>query len=146
MAQLAFPLPSGELALTVVIGHNLKALSVLAAAGRALPSPVWAAGMIDTGTNVTCVTPDLLRRLGLSPTGQGSSRTAGGLAAVNLFEVSLSIPPAGNAAGPMLTRHDLIVMEMPGPIPGVEVLIGMDILMDCKLLVDGPARQFTLEF
>jgi hypothetical protein len=46
----------------------------------------------------------------------------------------------------MLTRDNLLVMEMPSPIPGVEVLIGLDILLDCKLLLDGPARQFTLEF
>lgn len=26
------------------------------------------------------------------------------------------------------------------------VLIGMDILLDCKLLLDGPGRRFTLEF
>jgi hypothetical protein len=60
--------------------------------------------------------------------------------------VSLSIPPPGGAGGPMLTRRDLTVMEMPGPIPGVEVLIGLDILLDCKMLLDGPARQFMLEF
>jgi hypothetical protein len=46
----------------------------------------------------------------------------------------------------MLTRRDLVVMEMPIPVPGVEVLIGLDILLDCKLLLDGPARQLTLEF
>jgi hypothetical protein len=46
----------------------------------------------------------------------------------------------------MLTRRDLIVMEMPSPIPGVDVLIGLDVLLDCKLLLDGPARSFTLEF
>jgi hypothetical protein len=146
MPQLTFAIPSGELKLTVVIGHNRKDLAVRLAAGQALPSPVWTTGVIDTGTNVTCVTPDVLQRLGLIPTGQGKSQTVAGEAAVNLFEVSLSIPPAGNVAGPMLTRRDLTVMEMPSPIPGVEVLIGMDVLLDCKLLLDGPARQLTLEF
>jgi hypothetical protein len=46
----------------------------------------------------------------------------------------------------MLTRHDLTVMEMPSPIPGVEVLIGLDILLNCKLVLEGPARRFTLDF
>ena len=46
----------------------------------------------------------------------------------------------------MLTRSDLRVMELANPIPGVEVLIGLDILLDCRLLLDGPARQFTLDF
>jgi hypothetical protein len=102
--------------------------------------------VIDTGSTVTCVTPALLQRLGLRPIGQGSSHTVAGQAAVNLFEVSLSIPPAANVPGPMLTRGDLVVMEMPSPIPGVEILVGMDVLLDCKLFLDGPARRFTLEF
>ncbi len=46
----------------------------------------------------------------------------------------------------MLTRDDLLIMELIDPIPGVEVLIGLDILLDCRLLLDGPGRQFTLEF
>jgi hypothetical protein len=27
-----------------------------------------------------------------------------------------------------------------------DVLIGMDVLMSCKMLVDGPAGSFTLDF
>ena len=146
MPQLTFPIPSGELTLLVMVGHNRKALAAVVAAGQALPPPIWTKGVADTGTNVTCVTPAVLQQLGLASTGQGSSQTAGGLAAVNLFEVSLSIPPPGNVPGPMLTRRDLIVMEMPSPIPGAEVLIGLDILLDCKMLLDGPAQWFTLEF
>ncbi len=46
----------------------------------------------------------------------------------------------------MLTRGDLTVMELANPIPDVEVLIGLDILLDCRLLLDGPGRQFTLDF
>jgi hypothetical protein len=46
----------------------------------------------------------------------------------------------------MLTRGDLVVMELIKPIPNVEVLVGLDILLDCRLLLDGPARQFTLDF
>lgn len=146
MSQLTFPILSDELTLPVLIGHNRKALAVLLAAGGALPSPVSTKAVVDTGTNVTCVDPAVLQRLGLLSTSQGTSQTAAGQAAVKLFEVSLSITPPANSAGPMLTRRDLIVMELPCPIPGVDVLVGMDILLDCRLLVDGPARQFSLEF
>jgi hypothetical protein len=107
---------------------------------------LWARAVIDTGTNVTCVTPGVLRRLGLTSSGQSSTHTIGGQVAVNLFEVSLSIPAPGNVPGPILTQRDLIVMEMAQPIPRVEVLIGMDILLGWKLLVDGPAGRFNLEF
>jgi hypothetical protein len=146
MAQLTFAFPSGEPKLTVVVGHGRNALSTLLAAGQPIPQPIWTGGVIDTGSNVTCVTPAALQRLGLLSIGQSSSHTVAGQVAVKLFEVSLSIPPAGNVQGPMLTRRDLVVMELPIPIPGVEVLVGMDVLLDCKLILDGPARRFTLEF
>jgi hypothetical protein len=37
-------------------------------------------------------------------------------------------------------------MELPALLPGADVLIGLDVLLTCKLILDGPARQFTLEF
>jgi hypothetical protein len=46
----------------------------------------------------------------------------------------------------MLTRSDLVVMELTDAIPDVDVLIGLDIFLDCRLLLDGPGRQFTLDF
>jgi hypothetical protein len=146
MDQLTFEKPAGDLTLTVVVGHGRRALLDHLASGQQPPSPVWTTGVVDTGTNVTCVTSVVLQKLGLLSTGQGSSHTVSGEAAANLFSVSVSIPPPDNVPGPMLTRRDLTVMEMPSPIPGVEVLIGMDNLLDCKLLLDGPARRFTLEF
>src|SRR5207244_420298 len=78
MAQLTFPIPSGELTLAVVIGHNRKALTALLAAGQAFPSPIWTMGVIDTGSNITCVTPTVLQRLALSSSSQSSSQTVGG--------------------------------------------------------------------
>jgi hypothetical protein len=146
VAQLIFPITTFELKLPVVIGPNRKALVAFLAAGQPLPRPVWTTGVVDTGSNVTCVSPAVLRQLGLASTAQSTSHTAAGQAVVNLFEVSLSIPPLANVQGPMLTRKDLLVMETPCLIPGVEVLIGLDILLDCILLLDGPGRQFTLEF
>lgn len=74
MSHLTFPLLSGELALPVVIGHSHNALVALSAAGQALPSPVWTRGVVDTGTTITCVTREVLQKLELSATGQGSSR------------------------------------------------------------------------
>jgi hypothetical protein len=45
----------------------------------------------------------------------------------------------------MLTMPSLLVMELP-PGPSCDVLIGMDVLRQCKLIVDGPGGCFTLEF
>jgi hypothetical protein len=38
----------------------------------------------------------------------------------------------------------LLVMELTRPLPNVEVLIGLDILLGCLFLIEGPARRFSL--
>jgi hypothetical protein len=146
MSQLTFPIRQNELKLTVVIGLHHQAMTALAAAGQPLPAPVWTKGVIDTGSSISCVAAGVLQKIGLSPIVRTSTQTVRGSAPVRLFRVSLSIPPAGNLPGAMLTRGDLTVMELANPIPDVEVLIGLDILLDCRLLLDGPGRQFTLDF
>ena len=146
MPQLTFPLQLGELKLTVVIGLYHQAMVDRIAAGLPPLAPVWTRGVIDTGSSITCVATDVVQGLGLPPAGQTNTRTAAGSVPVSLFRVSLSVPPAGNLPEPMLTRSDLIVMELIDPPPDVDVLVGLDILLDCRLLLDGPARQFTLEF
>jgi hypothetical protein len=45
-----------------------------------------------------------------------------------------------------LTEPDLLVMELAAVLPNVDVLIGLDVLLRYKLLLDGPVRQFALEF
>ena len=137
---------ANEPTLPVVVWLNAVEARATRAAGRPLPGLVWGTGFLDTGTNVTCVAAAVLQQLGLQSIGQGDSQTARGPMVANLFEVSLSIPAPGPSPGPMLTHDHLRVMELSDPIPGVDVLIGLDILLGCRLLLDGPGRQFTLDF
>jgi hypothetical protein len=146
MARLTFPIQQNELKLAAVINLYGPALAKLRAAGQPLPAPVWAKGIVDTGSSITCVTAAIVQKLGITEIAKTQTQTAGGPVTVRLYEVSLSIPPAGNLPGPLLTRSDLIVMELIDPPPDVEVLIGLDILLDCQLFLDGPGRQFTLDF
>ena len=121
MPGLTFPVTSGELILTVVVGHNRDALEKRVASGQPLPSPVLARAVIDTGTNVTCVSRAVLHQLGIAKTGRGKTQTASAQESANLFGVSLSITPVGNLPGPTLTISGFVVMELPGQIPGIEV-------------------------
>jgi hypothetical protein len=146
MPHLTFPIQSGELQVPVLVGQSGQEMASFIAAGRPIPAPAWTAGVIDTGTSVTSVAADVLRGLGLASFKQTSTHTAHGQASVNLFRVSLSILPVSGTTGTALNQPDLVVMELPSPIPGVQVLIGMDVLLDCRLVVDGPGRQFLLEF
>jgi hypothetical protein len=61
-----------------IVGQSGKALAQLMAAGQAPPSPLWRTAVVDTGTNVTSITPTVLQQLGLLPTGQATSHTVSG--------------------------------------------------------------------
>src|SRR5262245_20533643 len=144
MPALTFPVDLDGMLLPVLIGLNGNETAARAAAAQPIPLPVSVKAIVDTGTNVTCVSQAVLSRLSVAASGQGTTNTAAGEAIVQLYEVSLSIPGQGNA--PLtIVGTNLTVMELPGSVPGVEVLVGLDVLLRYKLLLDGPAKQYTLK-
>ncbi len=46
----------------------------------------------------------------------------------------------------MLHVPSLLVMELSHHLPNAACLIGLDILFQCKLFLDGPGKSFTLDF
>lgn len=147
MAHLSFAVTSTGLTVPVWIGLTHQAMKDLIAAGKQIPAPVGAKGLLDTGTNVTAVAPWILQQLAVPVTTRSSTHTAGGQVPVNLYRVSVGITdPAQPAGSPWLTHSDMLVIELATPLPDVDILIGLDILLTCKLHLDGPARRFMLEF
>jgi hypothetical protein len=147
MAQLAFPVTAAGLAVPVWIGLNGQATAALIASGTPITRPVGAQGLLDTATDLTAISPRILQQLAIPVVATTSTHTAAGPVQVRLYRVSLGITDPGQPAGaPWLTLPDLLVTELAVSLPDAEVLIGMDILLGCKLILDGPARQFTLEF
>jgi hypothetical protein len=146
MPQLTLPIVAGELALTCLVNLGAQDAHDLLASGQALPRGVWVAGVIDPGTTLSCVSRAVLRQLGSARAGQGSTQTARGSMVADLYRVSLGILAYPGSPGPMLTLRDMNVLELSASIGGIDVLVGMDIVQTCRLIVDGPARQFTLEF
>jgi hypothetical protein len=147
MDQLAFPVTPVGLAVPVWIGLDGQATAALRAAGLPIPAPVQARGLIDTGSDVTVVASWILRQLAVPLTSTTSTHTAAGQVNVKLYTVSLGITdPAQPPGSPWLTQPGLLTMAAPAVLPDIDVLIGLDILLDCKMLLDGPARRFTLEF
>jgi hypothetical protein len=103
--------------------------------------------LIDTGTDITSVASMVLRRLGLNtPTVQATTQTVSGAAHVDLFEVSVNVLNLGNPSDPKYVLPTLRIMELPTPLAAFDVLIGLDILLTTRLLLDGPGHSFTLEF
>ncbi len=146
MAQLRFNVSSAGLIVPVWLGLSGREITHCLSAGQAVPPPLPAQGLLDTGSDVTAVSTGLLRQLGLTPVTATSTRTVGGPIQVRLFEVSISITDPKQSPTAWLTEPDLLVMELPGTLPNIDVLIGLDILLTIKLDLDGPGRLFTLDF
>jgi len=48
--------------------------------------------------------------------------------------------------GILFTHPELTVMELRTPLDGFDVLVGLDMLPECMLILNGPQKQFTLAF
>jgi len=101
---------------------------------------------LDTGSDVTVVASSLLKRLAIPIATVTATHTVAGQVKVNLFEISLAITEPAQPGSPWLTEPDLLIMELTTVLPDVDVLIGLDVLLRNKLLLDGPAGLFMLEF
>ena len=136
--------PDG-LIVEVKIGPDSQRILSLQAAGQAVPRPLLVRAVVDTGSDISCVAASVLTQLGLSPARSATTTTTAGAQQVRLFKVSLSIQQTGGS-GAIYAVPDLTVMELMHSLPNIEALIGLDILDECLLVVNGPAQHFTLSF
>lgn len=146
MAVLTFPVSADGLIVPVVVGVGASAMATCLATGQPIPAPVTCKGLIDTGCTVTAVRTPILQQLPLLPKITTSTQTAGGSVQVDVYEVSLSVVGSGVAGGPTLVQPAMLVSELQTPLVDIDVLLGLDVLLGCRLILDGPARRFTLEF
>jgi len=146
MPTLRYPVSQAGLTLPVIVGLNGADTSALVTAGKPVPAPIGVQGEIDTGSNVTAISPWVFQKLGLSSPGRSSTQTASGQVSVNLYEVSLAVLQISHQYHPSLTLPSVLVCELAITLPGVDVLIGLNVLLHCKLILDGPAGVFSLEF
>jgi hypothetical protein len=140
MPHLTFPFQPEGLALEMIIGLNDQGTAALVQAGTSIPAPLRIRALLDTGCDVTAVAPRIFQHFGLQPVLRSSTQTASASIVVDLYRISLGIPTSG------FVRPNLLVTELAVSLLPVEVLIGMDVLRECLLIVDGPGQQFTLGF
>jgi hypothetical protein len=72
--------------------------------------------------------------------------TASGVVMVDRYEISISIFGLLGIAGPSLVRPTWNVTSFSQPLAGIEALIGLDLIRQIILKVNGPGGTFTLEF
>jgi hypothetical protein len=138
MPHQTFPLSREGMIVAAVVGLNGVDTASLVQHGRPIPRPIQVRSLLDSGTDVTAVAARVFQQLGLGSLISGFSQTTSGLVSVNLYRVSLTISCSPGLAGPIVTLTDLLVSELTTALPNIDALIGMDVLRESLLVLDGP--------
>ncbi len=144
MPQLSFPFDLNGMIVDVMIAPGANDLAALAAAGEPWPTPRSGKGLIDTGTNVSGVSLRILDELGILPLDELKTLGIGGEVDVGYYEVSLTILNRTNGSQIEYSPPDVKVIGI--DIPEIDALIGLDVLIGCRMMLDGPGRKFSLHF
>jgi hypothetical protein len=145
MPHATFSIDPDGLAFFVMIGLSGDDMAERIVNRQPIPRPLRLRGILDTGSDVTCVSSPIFQHFNLAPIQQTTTQTAGGPATVNLFEVSLTIPSVGGLTGPLLVLDILVVMALADPPSAtIDVLVGRDVLLRLLSVIDGPRGNFTL--
>jgi hypothetical protein len=99
MPQLTSALAPDGMAVPVIVGLSHPSAATLTQAGQPLPNAVHVRALVDTGSDVTAIAPQVCRQLGLGPVRSSGTHTAGGRVTVNLDRVSLIVTGSMGLAG-----------------------------------------------
>ncbi len=145
MPGLTYPFLPDGLLVPALVGLAGPAMQALHARGTALPGPVPARGILDSGTTITAVAPWVLSALNATPGPATQTHTAAGVVNVHFCQISFTIYNLASG-GAVLSRPDWTVTNLLHDLDDVDVLFGLDLLREIVLNVDGPGRSFTLTF
>ena len=145
MPHLSLPITPQGCVVDLIVGVSSQRADALRRAGQIVPAFVTVRGLIDTGATSTCIDPDAVRSLGLTPTGTvpiHTPSTAGTAYLCPQYDVMLAV---------YHPKHSLVLGTMPiitTPLSatGVDALIGRDVLGNCLYVYDGAAGTFSLAF
>lgn len=98
-------------------------------------------GLLDTGATNSCISPAVVRRLQLEPIGRSPIHTAAGEAVVSNYSVSIVVFLESEPVT-VLCRH--VTAAAFTPSPGLDVLIGLDIISQGILVVTRDTFVFTI--
>jgi predicted aspartyl protease len=102
--------------------------------------------IIDTGADSTMLSSQLMRSLGIEPTGQTRLLTSGSKGVpepCNVYDIQLEI---ANRTQPTWRIPALEVLALPLENQGTDGMLGRDVLRLGILHYDGPRNQFTLDY
>lgn len=135
----------------VRIGLNATTVRGLRSVGKVIPQAVETDGLIDSGSDVTCVDPFVLaplRNVGLQHKKiiLAHAPALGGIGYALEYDVGLRIVHPAADPKKDLVIVDLPIIEQPLSALGYSVLIGRYVLAKCLFILDGPSNSFTLGY
>jgi hypothetical protein len=120
-------------------------VEALKRAGKPYAAPMTIRGLVDTGASSSCVDRNIVVGLGLAARGVVAIHTP---SSGDAYEERLQYDAClvlGEGQGDALVLT-LPVIESDFASQGFLALIGRDVLKSCRLIYDGPAETFTVEW
>ncbi len=130
--------------LTVGVSRDRK--EALVRVGFPVPAEVQLRAVIDSGSAVTAIQPDVFRALDLTRIDEVAIHTPSTGATphhCDRFHVSLSLV---HEQQELLLASALVISSMFRPEENLQGLIGRDVLDHCLFVYDGKRKQFSLAF
>jgi predicted aspartyl protease len=127
-------------AVQVLIGPSRAFMEAVGATGAAV-APVSVSAVIDTGAQMTVLSPDVIAALGIKAVGAVPILTPTSAGAVQCpqFHVNVYFSPDA-------VIENILAAQAPLIGHGFQCLIGRDVLRTAVLVYIGPENQFTLTF
>jgi hypothetical protein len=146
MPQLTFPILTDGLLVDALVGLAGPATTALVAANQPIPRPLVVRGIIDTGSDVSAVSEATLLQLGIGKLYRATTTTFSGSTEVDICLASLSITNFNDPQAALFVQPNVVVMKMLEVLPKSDVVLGRNALEECRTIIDGPRKVFTLEF
>ncbi len=148
MPNISLAYQHGGPLIQVSVGLSKPHTDALIASNQLVPPWVTGTFLIDTGASGTCVDPDLVKPLGLAPSGAVMMQTPSTGATPHQcfqYDVMLYIPPAKPGELGHFVEA-LPVLETHLRPQGIDGLLGRDVLQSCVFIMNGPLGIATLSF
>jgi predicted aspartyl protease len=147
MPILTLPLESGGAIIDAVFAVSGPRQEAMKKAGLEIPSPVLVRALVDTGASCTCLDPQVVKKLGLTPSGIAllhTPSTGSEPHTCNQFDVAVAV--VMDAKQLHLSSLIIPVIESDLSAHGFQALLGRDVLDQGIFIYDGHHRFLTLAF